>query len=612
MLRVPKAPETSAPAGGRSQQGQPLALPRAIGNRGMLALVQRRPVGSDVIRDLRAAPDPEQWSQNRSGDIDPQLIEIATLAQANKLRTFSIAKEHIGHPTSGAKLGATDVKPGLNFSAKLAKEARAETGFVDGEGVYRGRRMPVTLDGALPRIAITLAAPAFHFGKDSALATMRHEMEHAAHMQMMIDRLAKWRAEVKAKSAGATLSDAAARTRFDAWVSADKTLSKVDRALLLEEQDAKKPKPYSSELLAYLEGFMTVFHLGPQQPTYKDSANYPAAIEQLWGAAKLFTGASADVQSAGFERVREYYRDVVNAPVRAAFRNWMWWLIDHVRETPPGLKPFEASAAKKMKNDFGPHLAFLNRVLAVAREQEFAANTPANLGPQQRANVSDAGVVAGKPRDPGGAPVKVGNGQVEIRKTVAYKVTTSGTTPKKEGVSLAYTGTDTDKVRWLQFIWREVVAFFPDGSKVPQTHTFDSRPAGSYDATTDDKDRKFNTDSGTSRSPYYEQDTSTNRTGTKLTLLDEPDHWDVLAKKPFEDQAKPPSHVTSSAHLVDYLVRGTEVLYRAEIDMDWKFMNPNVIPPVQTTVRFAGKADRLEPGHRKKLLEQYPGVSYLP
>ena len=59
-------------------------------------------------------------------------------------------------------------------------------------------------------------------------------------------------------------------------------------------------------------------------------------------------------------------------------------------------------------------------------------------------------------------------------------------------------------------------------------------------------------------------------------------------------------------------MRGTEVLYRAEIDMDWKFTDANVIPPVQSTVRFAGKADRLEPGHRKKLLEQYPRVSYLP
>ena len=590
----------------------------------MVALLQRRPAKSDVIPSLGAPGDPKQWSQKRSGDIDPQYADIATIAQANKLRDVrGTTAQDIGHPKSGAKPNATDVKPGLNFTEKLPKGGLAETGFVDAKGLYKGPRMPVTLDGPLPRVAITLTAAAFHFGKDHAVATMRHEMEHAAHMEMMIDRLAQWRAAVKAKDANATLGDAAARTRFDAWVMAQTTtLSKVDRALLLEEQNEKKQRAYSSELLAYLEGFMTVFHLGPQQPSYSNSANYPGAIEQLWGAAKLFAGASADVQAEGFNRIRAYYRDVLDTKGKTAFRDWMWWLIDHVRETPPDLSAADASVAKKMKSDFGAHVAFLNRVLAVAREDEFARNKPADLGHAEPVNVSNAGEVAGKPRDPGGAPVSVGRGKVEIRKTVAYRTTLTGKTPKgetvrstgppkKEGVSLAYTGPDVDQVRWLQFIWREVVAVFPDGSRVPQKHTFTARPVGPYDLTTD-KDVKFNTDSATSRSPYYEQENSVNRTGTTLTLYDEPDHWDSLAKKPFEDKAKPPKHVTSSAHLIDYLVRGTEVLYRAEIDMSWKFTDPNVIPPVQTSVKFAGKADRLEPAHRRKLLAQYRDVNYLP
>lgn len=158
MLRVPRAPDTRAPAGRRSQQAQPLALPRAIGNRGMLALLQRRPVGSEVIRNLGATTNRQQWSPQRSGDIDPQLIDIATLAQATRLRDVSIDKKDIGHPMSRPKPGVTDVKPGLNFTETLAQEGRAETGFVDGKGVYRAGRMPVTLEGALPRVAIMLAA----------------------------------------------------------------------------------------------------------------------------------------------------------------------------------------------------------------------------------------------------------------------------------------------------------------------------------------------------------------------------------------------------------------------------------------------------------------------
>jgi hypothetical protein len=77
----------------------------------------------------------------------------------------------------------------------------------------------VTLAGPLPKIAIILAPSAFQHGRDSALATVRHEMEHAGHMQMLVDWLAKWRASAK----GVT---------FPKWIAAQKDISKVDRALI--------------------------------------------------------------------------------------------------------------------------------------------------------------------------------------------------------------------------------------------------------------------------------------------------------------------------------------------------------------------------------------------
>ena len=85
-----------------------------------------------MIRSLGAPGDPKQWSQKRSGDIDPQYADIATIAQANKLRDVrGTTAQDIGHPKSGAKPNATDVKPGLNFTEKLPKGGLAETGGVD-------------------------------------------------------------------------------------------------------------------------------------------------------------------------------------------------------------------------------------------------------------------------------------------------------------------------------------------------------------------------------------------------------------------------------------------------------------------------------------------------
>jgi hypothetical protein len=361
-VSVPSTLVTRQASAARPPSGSVRSLAGAIGNRAMLALLQR-----DVIKSLGAPGGPADWTQMRSGDIGPQYADVATLAQAARLRDVSgTAEKDINFIALGGKVGTAETKPGLNFAAKLFKTARGETGFLDASGTYQAGRMPVTLDGPLPRVAITLTPEAFFHGKDSAVATLRHEMEHAAHMQMMIDRLARWRTSVRAKDKGAKLADPAARSRFDAWSTADKSLSPVDRALVLEEEDTRKSQGYNTELLAYMEGFMAVFHLGPAHPSYALAADYPGAIEELWGAAKRFDAAGEKVRAAALERLAAYYRTVLDAAGKAAFREWLAWLSDHARETPRGLEGADASVAKKVHNDFGPYVDFLARVAAVS------------------------------------------------------------------------------------------------------------------------------------------------------------------------------------------------------------------------------------------------------
>jgi hypothetical protein len=322
-----------------------------IGNRAMGRLLQRRPAGTDVIKSLGA---PGDYTRRREGSEKARYADIATIAQAAKLRDVTGTTESDVNFIRSAKVGEKDVKPGLNYVATLT--GHGETGFVDAAGVYAGPRMPVSLDGPLPRVAVMLGPTAFEHGKDGALGTLRHEMEHAGHMQMLIDWLEKWRKSVKAPT---KLADA--RPAFDSWLAKQKAVSKVDRQLIAGERDQST---VNTEVLAYAEGFMTSFHLGPQAPSLKLAIYYPGAIESLWGAAKRFGNAHTDIQAAAIDRIRDYYDNVLDATQKQAYKDWLQFLIDHAQKTPAGLEGEDRLGAQKIKSDFGSYVDFLKRVLA--------------------------------------------------------------------------------------------------------------------------------------------------------------------------------------------------------------------------------------------------------
>jgi hypothetical protein len=69
--------------------------------------------------------------------------------------------------------------------------------------------------------------------------------------------------------------------------------------------------------------------------------------------------------------------------------------------------------------------------------------------------------------------------------------------------------------------------------------------------------------------------------------------------------------VTSRAHFTTYLVRDVDVLYKVEIDVEWVFTTKTT-PPRKNTVQSAGSATSLDPEQRKRLISQFPKVTYLP
>lgn len=328
-----------------------LGLARRIGNRAMLRLLQRQALASEIIRDLGTV------TESGAGDIRPLYSQIATLADAKRLRDVKGTTASDINTARAAREGEKDIKPGLNFVGKLT--GKGECGFVDGQGVYRGPHLPVSLDGPLPQVAVMLGPAAFEQGKDGALGTLRHEMKHAEHFQMMIDWLTRWRQESKQNGGAAKLDDAAARRRFDAWIDRRKGIGKVERSLLLEERGRNH---HNTELLAYVEGFINIFHLRQDPPSLRVGFNAPPALYQLRRAGEEFLNADSDVKAAAIDRLRDYVKSVLTAKEQAALRAWLAFLADSAREPAKNAGPDEVSAAKVLHNDFKPLAGFLKQL----------------------------------------------------------------------------------------------------------------------------------------------------------------------------------------------------------------------------------------------------------
>lgn len=325
----------------------------------MLRLLQRQSLASEIIRNLGPV-NPSEWTKERSGDVRPLYADLATLADAKRLRDVKGMTAQDINTAKDAKEGQKDIKPGLNFVGKLT--GKGECGFVDGHGVFRGPHLPVSLDGPLPQVAVMLGPQAFHQGKDGALGTLRHEMKHAEHFQLMIDWLVKWRQDAKKHGATPKLEDAAARTRFDAWIDSHKGLGKVERALLLGE---RRSRHANTELLAYIEGFINIFHLRQDPPTLKVGYDYPPALYQLRRAGEHFQNADSEVKTAAMDRLRDYIKTVLTAKERAALRTWLTFLADNAREQAKNAAPDEIQAAKLLHNDFKPLAGFVGQVLGM-------------------------------------------------------------------------------------------------------------------------------------------------------------------------------------------------------------------------------------------------------
>ena len=134
---------------------------------------------------------------------------------------------------------------------------------------------------------------------------MRHEMTHARHHQTLLELVAKWRSTSKPADA------------FESWLKASAKklkLSGADVALALETE--RHQVTHKTEVLSYVEEFMTVFGLIQPVPTTHD----PIFV-QLLGAldSGRWAGAEDDVRKTVGARLDAYYCNVMKPDQRKVF-----------------------------------------------------------------------------------------------------------------------------------------------------------------------------------------------------------------------------------------------------------------------------------------------------
>lgn len=319
-------------------------LQRALGNRGMRALLRdvkpahptkmdkRRgefpllttafPAGGmdektwrDTVADAKAA-----LAAGRNDDaiaLYTQLYQdLATAAGAAALRDVGKSLS-----VNVAKSDDTGYAPGLNLVLGSGGATGGSTAFVDDGGKFGA----TLTNGAKPHIAIRLWSSSLGPDRATALSVLRHEMLHAHHHEQALDAPAKKGHKPTA----------------------------VDKVLI---DEIRAGGSANTEVLAYVEGFMTMFHL--LDPAPKDP-RHPVYVELLGvlETRRIWPWKSADpaVRDEALGRLREYYLHTLDASHQAAFADWVKAQAEQVNKDAAASDAGARATAKGHKDNMFDH-----------------------------------------------------------------------------------------------------------------------------------------------------------------------------------------------------------------------------------------------------------------
>jgi hypothetical protein len=248
--------------------------------------------------------------------------DLATIAEASAVLSTSGGINFVDTPPPER----TGIAPGINVSLAPvgASGETARTTFVNDAGVP-GEHLTFDAGAVQPETAVILYTNVFSRDKAAALTILRHEMLHAEHESKARAALREWLS--KRKGAGKT-DTPQGRVEFEKWIRAQAGhgRSAVDIALIIEEAGlGPKGVHANSEVLAHVEGFMTMFHL--EDPTRLRDPKHSAWTE-LTNALEVPEGpiwrlAAEPVRNEALGLIQEYYCDTLDEPHREVLR---WWV----------------------------------------------------------------------------------------------------------------------------------------------------------------------------------------------------------------------------------------------------------------------------------------------
>jgi hypothetical protein len=336
--------------------GPILRLQRAIGNRATRALLRTpaKPGEFTLVEDLypTGTMDAATWKETVASA--KEALGERRLDEARDLYTslYQDLSRTAAADTAGiaadfsvnlAKVDDTGYKPGLNLILGSGGSKGGSTGFVAKSGQFNVK-LDLSVGADVPAVALRLYSSAFVEDKARSLGVLRHEMAHAHHHRALLELVASWRSTLKPTAGGKPDAHAPAPgDAFERWLRASAKklrLSGADVALALETE--RHQETYKTEVLAYVEEFMTAFGLIQPVPTTHDPI-----FAQLLGALESgrWAGAEDDVRKAAEARLDAYYCNVLTPAQRKVFDDWV---VEQAAKT--GTEPMRDSFVAMLKS----------------------------------------------------------------------------------------------------------------------------------------------------------------------------------------------------------------------------------------------------------------------
>jgi hypothetical protein len=242
---------------------------------------------------------PQITNAYTSGGLDQQAWKTTVDDARTALDAGKVNEAVALYTTLLAKADNKGYAPGLNLVLAKGGGKGGTTAFVDDAGNFGVR---LDAKATRPRVAIRLFSDSFAADKARSLGLLRHEMLHAHHHEQAL--------AARAPSAA------------------------VDKILVSEVKGGGRS---NSELLAYVEGFMTTFHLLPApQPNDAVFLELLGALDT--GSVEPWHNADADVRDEGLGRLREYYCNTLDTAHRDAFDAWVATQVAQVAKDAEALK----------------------------------------------------------------------------------------------------------------------------------------------------------------------------------------------------------------------------------------------------------------------------------